>query len=95
MKKMSKRGREVSSSRLARMIKERDAAFVIAVRDNNFAYAVNYCKKYGVPIPNDEDIMKAGIYKAVQECIDIPESIKLLAMEKCIALGFQPTIWGE
>lgn len=95
MKKTSKRGREVSSTRLARMIQERDAALIVAVRDDNFKLVKAYCKKYGVPIPTDEDVMKAGIYKAVQECIDIPESVKVMAMEKCIGLGFQPTIWGE
>ena len=36
--------------------------------------------------------MAAGIYKAAQECTDIPESVKKLAREKCMNLGFRPTI---
>lgn len=36
--------------------------------------------------------MKAGIYKAVQECTDISDGIKAIAAKKCIELGFFPFI---
>ena len=85
----------MSKYKLARLVKDRDSAFTHAVMTDDFKPVLSYCKRYGVPIPKDKRVMQAGVYKAVQECISIPESVKVLAMEKCIGLGFQPTIWGE
>ena len=53
-----------------------------------------FCKRWGTEIPTDEKIMKAGIYKAAQECKSIPKEVKKIAAEKCVALGFKPTMWG-
>lgn len=86
------RSKPLSKYQLAKLVKERDAAFVQAVRDDRWSPVLAYCRKYGVPLPDREIVMKAGIYKAVQECLEIPEDVKLLAREKCIALGFKPTI---
>lgn len=36
--------------------------------------------------------MKAGIYKAVQYCENIPQEVKIKAMQKCLELGFSPLI---
>ena len=47
-----------------------------------------------MPIPKDERVLKAGIYKGAQECTDIPDEVKAIAREKCIAIGFKPTMWG-
>lgn len=69
---------------------ERDRAFVEFVKTGETDKVIKYCKKYGVPIPKDEKIMAAGIYKAVQHCTNIPEDIKVLAMQKCMDIGFNP-----
>lgn len=71
---------------------ERDKAFVKAVVDDDWKAVRAYSKKYGVPVPNKRNVMKAGIYKAVQYCTAIPEDVKVLAMKKCLQLGFNPFI---
>ena len=72
--------------------KERDRAFIKAVVDDDWSGVLKYAKKYGVPVPKDEKVMKAGIYKAVQECTKIPDDVKGTAMRKCLELGFTPFI---
>ena len=71
---------------------ERDKAFIDAVVNDKWDKVIKYSKKYGVPIPKKENVMKAGIYKAVQFCTNISEDVKVLAMQKCIKLGFNPII---
>lgn len=71
---------------------ERDKAFIKAVVDDDWKAVLKYSKKYCVPVPKEEKIMKAGIYKAVQYCTNIPDDVKLLAIEKCLKLGFSPLI---
>jgi hypothetical protein len=75
-----------------RFVKERDAAFVDFVRTGSETKVRKYCRKYGVTMPKDKKVMAAGIYKAVQECTQIPEEIKVLAMQKCLEIGFMPFI---
>lgn len=72
--------------------KERDKAFIEAVVNDKWDKVRKYSKKYGVPVPKSRKVMKAGIYKAVQYCTNIPEDVKVLAMQKCIKLGFSPLI---
>lgn len=71
---------------------ERDKAIIDAVVNDKWDKVIKYSKKYGVPIPKKENVMKAGIYKAVQFCTNIPEDVKVLAMQKCMKLGFNPII---
>lgn len=71
---------------------ERDKAFIDAVVNDNWDAVRKYSKKYGIPIPNKRNVMKAGVYKAVQYCTNIPEDVKVLAMQKCMKLGFTPLI---
>ena len=71
---------------------ERDKAFIDAVVNDKWDKVRKYSKKYGVPIPKDRNVMKAGIYKAVQYCTNIPEDVKSLAFTKCLKLGFSPLI---
>jgi hypothetical protein len=71
---------------------ERDKAFIDAVVNDKWDKVRKYSKKYGVPIPKDRNVMKAGIYKAVQYCTNIPEDVKNLAFTKCLELGFSPLI---
>lgn len=81
---------------------ERDAAFVDFVKTGNAERFLAFSKKYNMEVPDDERIMAAGIYKAVQECTAIPYEVKEEAIKKCFALGFSPFIywwaedwWGE
>jgi len=73
-------------------VEERDKAFIKAVVEDDWSAVRKYSKKYNVPIPPDKDVMKAGIYKAVQYCTNIPDDVKALAMKKCFKLGFTPFI---
>jgi len=72
---------------------DRDDAFTAAVMHDDWDAVRRYCKKYKVKIPNNEKVMKAGIYKAAQEIIGLPQEVKDVARKKCIALGFKPTMW--
>ena len=78
--------------RISKFAKERDAAFIAAVVDDDWDAVKRYAKKYDVPIPKSPKVMKAGIYKAVQYCTDISEEVKGIAMQKCLELGFNPFI---
>lgn len=71
---------------------ERDKAFIDAVVNDKWDKVRKYSKKYGVPMPKKRDVMKAGVYKAVQYCTNIPEDVKALAMQKCLEMGFNPLI---
>ena len=71
---------------------ERDKAFIDAVVNDNWDGVRAYMKKYGMPPASSDTVMKAGIYKAVQYCTNIPEDVKTLAMQKCVKMGFNPFI---
>lgn len=73
-------------------VKERDAAFIHFVKTDDMSKVRAYCKKLGVQIPKDKKVMMAGVYKAVIATTSIPEDVKTLAMQKCLALGFNPII---
>lgn len=70
----------------------RDKSMIKAVMEDDWSGIIRECKEYGVPIPDDPRVMKAGIYKAVQYCTKIPQDVKETAMLKCLALGFNPFI---
>ena len=73
-------------------VKERDKAFVKAVTEDDWGAVRKYCKKYNMPVPKSNKVMKTGIYKAVQYCTNIPEDVKEVAFMKCLELGFSPLI---
>lgn len=73
-------------------LRDRKKAFLAAVLHEDWDALKRYCRKYGIPIPKDERVMKAGCYKAVQECTDISEDVKVKAAKRCIALGFFPFV---
>lgn len=75
---------------------DRDKAFTNFVHTDDWKYIEDYFRKYDIkpPIQEKIEVQKAAVYKAVQECIHIDEETKKLAREKCIALGFKPTMWG-
>lgn len=72
--------------------KERDEAFKDFVIWDNPTKLKAFCKKYGVPIPEDEKVMAAGVYKAVQYSTGISQEVKDIAFKKCVDLGFSPFI---
>lgn len=80
------------SEYINRFVQERDRAFTEFVKTGDLKAVRKYCKKYGVRIPENERVFKAGIYKAVQECRGIPQDVKDLAAVKCVELGFSPTM---
>lgn len=71
---------------------ERDKAFIEFVKNDNIKPFVKFCKKYGITRPASWKVERAGIYKAVQYCTNIPEDVKVLAMQKCLKMGFNPLI---
>ena len=71
-------------------LNDRNQALTKAVMDDDWKPFRKYCKKYGIQIPKDKRIMKAGCYKAVQGCNDISDEVKDVAFKKCLELGFSP-----
>ena len=71
---------------------ERDKAFIAFVKDDDLKPWLKLCKKYGIQRPASPRIERAGIYKAVQYCTNIPKDIKGIAMSKCLEMGFSPFI---
>lgn len=76
-------------------LKDRREAFTKAVMKDDWKAARKYCRKYSVPMPKDSRIFKAAIYKAVNGCTDIPDSVKEIAWAKCLELGFVPYIEND
>lgn len=77
-------------SYISEFVKSRDEAFADFVLTNNKQKLLSHFSRYGQRVPKDERILKAGVYKAVQECEGIPEDVKRVARQKCIELGFSP-----
>lgn len=73
-------------------VEERDKAFIDAVIHDKWDKVHKYSKKYGLPMPKKRNVMKAGVYKAVQYCTNIPDDVKVLAIQKCLKMGFTPFI---
>lgn len=79
-------------SDMKRFVRDRDEAFIDFVETGSTVKVRKYCRKYGVDMPKDKKVFAAGIYKAVQECTNIPQEIKDKAFTKCLELGFSPLI---
>lgn len=69
-------------------VKDRNAAFATFVLNDDWGPVKEYCTNYGITMPDNPDVMAAGIYKAVQEVKDIPDEVKVKAAIKCMKLGF-------
>lgn len=80
---------------IEKFVKSRDEAFISFVLNDNWDAVLKHMKKYGQKIPKGMKIetAKAGIYKAVQECTNIPLIVKAEAARKCVLLGFKPTMF--
>lgn len=73
--------------------KDRDKAFEAFVKTDDFSHIEGLWSKYGMKPDIPRNVAMAGVYKAVQECSNISDDIKAMAREKCIALGFKPTMY--
>ena len=82
-----------SDAEIKMFVRDRNKTFTALVVDDDVEAVKRYIKRWGLPKPSNDRVLRAGIYKAVQECTDIPQNIKDMAWEKCIALGFKPTMW--
>ena len=71
---------------------ERNRIFIDFVKTGDAAAARKAFRKLGVRCPRGNQILAAGIYKAVQYCTNIPEDVKTTAMKKCLEMGFNPFI---
>jgi hypothetical protein len=71
---------------------DRKQALAKAVLDDDWGAVRKYCKKYGVEIPKEKRIFKAGVYKAAFNCLDSDPQVIATAYEKCLKLGFSPLL---
>ena len=76
-------------------IKDRDEAFA----SGDIAKVREYCKKYEIEIPKDENVFLAGMHKAICNMYLIPDSkISLDQYERSynwlIANGYTPSVTG-
>lgn len=76
-------------------VKKRDEAVRRAVLYDDWHGVRDLCVEYMIPMPTDETIFKAGIYKSASGITNLPDEIRKLAAEKCIELGFSPKIGGN
>lgn len=83
------------NNHLRKYAKSRDEAFTRFVLDDDWDAVLKHFKKFGMDIPTNEKetVAKAGVYKAVQECTNIPVEVKAEAARKCVLMGFRPTIF--
>lgn len=73
--------------------KDRNNAFTAFVKTDDFSHIEWLWSKYGLKPDIPRNVVMAAAYKAVQECTGIDDDVKAMAREKCIALGFKPTMW--
>ena len=85
----------MNKKEIADFVKSRDDALVTFVKSGRLEKVYKHCEKYGVELPKDEIIMKAGLLKAVQECTNIQEDIKSEAAMKAMKMGFCPYMFPE
>ena len=63
-------------SDMKQFVKDRDSAFIAFVMNDEWKPVREYCNTYGVQMPDNSDVMAAGIYKAVQEVTTMPDEVK-------------------
>lgn len=77
---------------MKQLVKDRDSAFIAFVMNDDWEPVRQYCDTYGVRMPDNPDVIAAGIYKAVQQVTNMPDEVKAKAAMKCVKLGFSPFI---
>ncbi len=71
-------------------VKDRDSA----MRSLDETKILEYCRKYGVPIPANETLFWCGIHKARIQLNSITEDEKQISRQWLNEHGFQTTIFG-
>lgn len=80
----------MTDQELAEFVKSRDEMLVNFVETGSLTKAREHCEKYGVTMPGDEDVLRLGLLKAVQECTNISDEVKAKAAEKALRMGYSP-----
>ena len=75
---------------MKQFVKDRNEAFTAFVMNDDWEAILEYCRTYGVRMPDNDKTFAAGVYKAVQEVTNIPEEVKNVAAMKCLKLGLSP-----
>ena len=76
--------------------RERDEVFTRFVLEDDWQGVEAYMIKYELidEAPKNPNVVKAAMYKAVQECRSIPAEVKAEAARKCREMGFRPTMFS-
>lgn len=69
-------------------IKDRDEAFLSMDKDK----ILEYCHKYGVPVPDNELVFWAGIHKAICALASAPQTKKDYSRKWLLDHGFSSEI---
>lgn len=77
-----------------KFLEERNAAIIEAVMEDKWDKVHAYWKKYGIPQPPSEELLKASVYKAAHEIVSLPLNVRETADKKCVELGYRAGI-GE
>ena len=91
---VAERGR-MNPKEIDEFVRSRDEAFVNFVKTGSLDKVLVHAEKYGVRLPADEQVIKAGVLKAVQECTDIPTKIKVKAARMATEMGINPFGFGK
>lgn len=81
--------------RFDEFLRDRRDAITKAVMEDDWEPVRAYCKKYGTELPENETILKAGIFKAAVAVTDIPDEVKETAKARCRELGFSPNMYRK
>ena len=74
---------------MKKFAKERDNALLSLDKNKILAY----CKKYDVPVPEDEEVFWAGVHKAIVNTTSISFEKKLVSIAWLREHGFSPNIY--
>ena len=73
---------------IEKFVKERNEAMFSLEKEK----IVAYCKKYGIHIPENEQVFWAGVYKSILAVENSPEHLRHKAIEYLDGHGFKRTI---
>lgn len=87
----------ISTPAIRAFVKSRDEAYTRFTMYDDWGALKAHLRRYRQwqDRPRDKRVLAAAIYKGVQECTNIPDEVKDVAKEKCIALGFEPYMPGH
>ena len=74
---------------IKKFVKERNEAIFSLEKEK----IVAYCKKYDIPIPENEQVFWVGVYKSILAIENSPEHLKQKAIERLDEHGFKRTIY--